>query len=873
MEMEGKKLRQLFLDYFKEKGHRMVRSSSLVPANDPTLLFANAGMNQFKEVFLGAEKREYTRATSAQKCVRAGGKHNDLDNVGKTARHHTFFEMLGNFSFGDYFKEEAIQYAWEFITEVLRIDRNRLYVSVFRDDDEAFEIWNKKMQLPADRIFRFGEKDNFWQMGDVGPCGPCSEIFYDHGEEYGCGKPDCTVGCECDRYVEIWNLVFMQFNRDTEGNMTPLPSPSIDTGMGLERLAAVMQGVNNNYDTDLFQNIIRDIEKKSGHRYGVDVKVDTAMRVLADHMRATVFLITDGVVPSNEGRGYVLRRIMRRAIRYGKKLNLPMPALYRFVGTVTDEMGGAYPELVENRKTVEKLVQIEEEQFDTTLEAGLKMLNRMIEKSDGKLDAENAFRLYDTFGFPIDLVEDVCLEKQVEVDRTGFEERLEQQRREGKARSRTRMTENPAESYRFLHDFPETEFTGYESQVEQGKVLAIIRNGEPVKQLSAGETGEILVDKTPFYVESGGQVNDTGTLESNGTKGVVKTLFMPIKGRRLHIVYLAEGSLKTGDKVTLTLDFERRNAIARNHTATHLLHSALRLVLGDHVKQAGSLVEPDKLRFDFSHFKKVSEQELAEIEQIVNRKVLENLPVETEVKGIDEARKMGAMALFGEKYGDRVRVVQIPGYSIELCGGTHVSRTGDIGSFVIVSEHSAASGIRRIEARTGLGALGYWGSFREEHRELKRVLKTGEDDLPQFVARKLDEIRQLRQELEKARLSGGVSESTEIKLTDGITLLLQEAPGLAPGLMRGKADNLKQNRSRTIVFLLTVTDDGCSYLLSSTKDLEGHFHSGNALRAVAPLLEGRGGGNPTMAQGGGKWTGKLADIANSIVEKLKNEVS
>ena len=871
--MEGKKLRQLFLDYFKDKGHRVVKSSSLVPAHDPTLLFANAGMNQFKEVFLGTEKRDYSRAASVQKCVRAGGKHNDLNNVGKTARHHTFFEMLGNFSFGDYFKEEGIRYSWEFITEILKIDKTRLYVSVFRDDDEAFDIWNRKMNIPAERIFRFGEKDNFWQMGDVGPCGPCSEIFYDHGKEYGCGKPTCTVGCECDRYVEIWNLVFMQFNRDAEGHMTPLPSPSIDTGMGLERLAAVMQGVNNNYNTDLFQNIIRDISKKSGHKYGVNPQVDTAMRVLADHLRSTVFLITDGVVPSNEGRGYVLRRIMRRAIRYGKKLDLPMPSLYRFVDTVTEEMGSAYPELIENRETVGKLVRIEEEQFDTTLEAGLKMLNRMIEKSDGKLNAENAFRLYDTFGFPIDLVEDVCVERQIAVDRKGFEQRLEQQRKEGKARSRTRTMDNSAKNYHFLHDFAETEFTGYDCKTDIARVLTIVRNGKQVKQLIAGETGEVLTDKTPFYVESGGQVNDTGTLEAAGARGVVKSLLMPIKGRRLHVIYLTEGELKTGETVTLTLDTQQRNAIARNHTATHLAHAALRAVLGNHVKQAGSLVEPDKLRFDFSHFKKVSEQELAEIEQIVNRKIMENIPVETEIRDIEEARAQGAMALFGEKYDDQVRVVQIPGYSIELCGGTHVNRTGDIGSFVIVSEHSTASGIRRIEAKTGSGALAYWGSFREEHKKLKQVLKTGEDDLPQFVARKIEEIRQLRQEVEKARVSESAPSSTEIELDDGITLLLQEVPGLASGLMREKADNLKQDRRKTVVFLLTVTDDGCSYLLSATKDLEKHFHSGNALRALAPLLDGRGGGNPTMAQGGGKWRGKLEDITDTVVKKLANEVT
>lgn len=870
--MEGKKLRRMFLDYFEQRGHRIVRSSSLIPGNDPTLLFSNAGMNQFKDVFLGAEKRDYSRAASTQKCVRAGGKHNDLENVGKTARHHTFFEMLGNFSFGAYFKTEAIRYSWEFLTDVLQINPDRLYVSVFLDDDDAYDIWHKTMNIEKEKIFRFGEADNFWQMGEVGPCGPCSEIFYDHGEQYGCGKPTCTVGCECDRYVEIWNLVFMQFNKSPDGKLTPLPSPSIDTGMGLERLAAVMQGVNSNYDTDLFQNIIQDIADKSGISYGTDPGTDVAMRVLADHMRATVFLISDGVVPSNEGRGYVLRRVLRRAIRYGKKLGFPSPSLYQFVKTVTEEMGEAYPELLENQDIVTKLVRIEEVQFDTTLESGLKMLNQMIEKVDSELGAEEAFRLYDTFGFPIDLVEDVCSERGISVDRAGFEKRLEVQREEGKAHSKAKMTVNLAENYQFLYDYPETEFVGYERLDCDARILAIIKDGAIVKTLHTGEKAQLLFDRTPFYVESGGQVEDTGVLVKGGDKGVIKELLAPIQDRRLHTTFLMSGTLNEGDVVSLSLDAERRRAIARNHTATHLLHAALRQVLGEHVKQAGSLVDSDKLRFDFSHFNRIDDTELATIEFIVNQKILENVRVQTDVRSIEEAMAEGAMALFGEKYGEEVRVVQVPGFSMELCGGTHVSRTGDIGLFVVISERSAASGIRRIEARTGSGAFAYLNSFRVEHVQLKDILKTGEDDLPEMVSRKLDEIKELKHEVEKARISGGDQPTIERKLNDDVALLLQEAPGLEPGLMREKADNMKNNREKTVVFLLTVHENGCNYLLSATHDMDGRFHCGQALRKVAPLLNGRGGGNSTMAQGGGAWKGKLESVTEDIVVQLKNEV-
>ena len=871
--MDGKQLRQRFLTYFEQQDHKVVRSSSLVPGDDPTLLFTNAGMNQFKDVFLGAEQRDYQRAASVQKCVRAGGKHNDLDNVGKTARHHTFFEMLGNFSFGNYFKSEAIRFAWEFITKELGIPREKLYVTVFTDDDEAFDLWHKQENVPADRISRFGEKDNFWQMGDVGPCGPCSEVFYDHGEAHGCGSPDCKVGCECDRYVEIWNLVFMQFNRDADGKLTPLPRPSIDTGMGLERLAAVMQGVNNNYDTDLFQNIIRDVAKLAGVNYGTVPESDTAMRVIADHMRATTFLIADGVVPSNEGRGYVLRRIMRRAIRYGKKLGLPAPSLYRFVDSVVNEMGEAYPELTASRDSIIKLVRIEEEQFLTTLEGGLRMLNQMIADSPDGLDAENAFKLYDTFGFPIDLVEDVCLEKGINVDRAGFEERLDAYRKEAKSRTRVHAVENLAEIYTSLHDKPETQFLGYDQTCDSATVLAIYRDGTPVEKLADGQNGHVLLDKTPFYAESGGQVDDTGELSWEGGKASVDGMLVPIQGRRLHAVRVSGNDLKPGMNVGVAVSDSRRMAIQRNHTATHLLHAALRQVLGDHVKQAGSLVDPDKLRFDFSHFNKVIEAELAKVENIVNTRILENREVSADIKSLDDAMAAGAMALFGEKYGEEVRVVQVPGFSLELCGGTHVNRTGDIGPFVITSERSAASGIRRIEARTGTAALAFLNSFRREHEDLKALLKTGDDDLNSILEKKLDEIRELRQELDKARISGGSSDRITRPLDGNVTLLVQDVPGMNPGLMREKADNLKDGKSRTIVFLFSVHEKGCNYLLSATGDMNGAFHCGNALKQVAQLFDGRGGGKPGMAQGGGNWTGKIQEKLDALTDMIGQALS
>ncbi len=865
--MKGRELRQKFLKYFESKGHRIVKSSSLIPANDPTLLFTNAGMNQFKDVFLGKEKRDYKRATSCQKCVRAGGKHNDLENVGKTARHHTFFEMLGNFSFGDYFKKEAIEYAWEFITEVLKIDKSRLYVSVYKDDDEAFEIWHKHIGLAEDRIYRFGEKDNFWQMGDTGPCGPCSEIFYDHGKEYSCGN-SCDVGCDCDRFVEIWNLVFMQFNRDESGNLTPLPSPSIDTGMGLERLAAVMQGVISNYDTDLFQGIIQTIAKASGKRYGENKQDDVAMKVIADHLRATVCLITDGVVPSNEGRGYVLRRIMRRAIRYGKKLGLEIPYLYNFVEAVVDELGVAYPELIESKGNVKKVIKIEEQQFNKTLENGLKVLEGMIKESEGKLNAEQVFKLYDTFGFPVDLVEDVCNEKGIAVDRAGFEILLEESRKKTREKSKVKVDLTLKDTFKNIDRFPETVFAGYFEFESDAEVLDVFSKNGEVESLSENEEGYVLLDKSPFYVESGGQVEDTGKIEGDNLLAEVKGVIQPVEGRRLHRVFIVKGRIKKGDKVKAEIDGERRKAIMRNHTATHLLHAALRRVLGDHVKQAGSLVDPDRLRFDFSHFSRLEEKQLKEIEYLVNREILANKKLVIREMGIDEAKERGAMALFGEKYGDVVRVVEVPDFSIELCGGTHVSMTGEIGLFVIESERSAASGIRRIEAFTGLKAFNYLDSFRKEHFELKSVLKTGNDDIVSQVKKKLDEIKELNKELEKAKMSGG-GNVFEQELKDGINLVVKQEDNLKPNLLREMADNLKNGKNKTIAFVISVNDNGCSFVLSTTKDLANSLNSGNILKGIAPIFDGRGGGNPTMAQGGGKWKGDIMSLKEKLVEAIK----
>ncbi len=689
--LKGKEIRQLFLDYFARKGHTIVPSSSLVPADDPTLLFTNAGMVQFKKVFLGQEERPYKRAASCQKCVRAGGKHNDLENVGYTARHHTFFEMLGNFSFGDYFKEEAIAYAWEFLTKELELPVERLYVTVYKDDDEAFALWQKIAGLPAERIVRLGEADNFWAMGDTGPCGPCSEIIFDQGPEVGCGRPDCRVGCDCDRYLELWNLVFMQYERDEEGRLSPLPRPCIDTGMGLERITATLQGVKTNFDSDLFAGLMAKISALTGLHYGQDQKNDVAFRVIADHSRAAAFLIADGVLPSNEGRGYVLRRIIRRAVRFGRSLGLERPFLYETAHVVVEEMGETYPELIRAAQTIEKILVLEEEKFRETLERGLALLEeelkKLAQKGERVIPGEFIFKLYDTYGFPYDIVRDVALERGFSLDMAGFEREMAKQRERSRKAWRGELAKAPKVFLSLLEKGLGKEFVGYETTEAEAEVLALARGQEEVQALSSGEEGEAVFSKTPFYGEAGGQVGDTGLVLAPGGQAEVVDTYR-LGELFVHKLKVKEGVLRKGDPVKLSVFSSRRAAIARHHTATHLLHAALRRLLGDHVHQAGSLVAPDRLRFDFTHFEPLTMEEIFALEDLINARIRDNLPVEVKLMSYKEAVDQGAMALFGEKYGEKVRVIRIGNFSMELCGGTHVHRTGDIGYFKIIAESS-----------------------------------------------------------------------------------------------------------------------------------------------------------------------------------------
>ncbi len=707
--MKSIEVRKAFLEFFISKGHEKVGSSSLIPRNDPTLLFTNAGMVPFKSVFLGEEKRPYSRAVSCQKCMRAGGKHSDLENVGHTARHHTFFEMLGNFSFGDYFKKDAILFAWELLTGWYALPKDKLWVSVYQEDDEAETLWKGLTDIAPERIVKLGAKDNFWQMGDTGPCGPCSEIIIDQGEGIGCGRPDCAIGCDCDRYLELWNLVFMQFNRDASGLLSPLPRPSIDTGMGLERISAVLQGKHNNFDTDLFAPIIASIAAASGKPYGRNTDNDVSIRVIADHLRSAAFLLSDGLMPSNEGRGYVLRRIIRRASRHAKLLGLADPHLYRLMDSVVEAMGDVYPGLAREQARASKVLMFEEERFTRTLEQGMRILDEIIvklKKAAVKLiPGDELFKLYDTFGFPLDLARDIAMDNHLSVDEEGFQKEMEVQRERARA-SWVGEDEAIASIYRELaSEIGETEFVGYDSLESESVVKAIVKEGKVVNIASAGDEVEVFLDKTPFYGESGGQAGDVGLISSAaGFEAEVLTTKKEV-GLHAHAVRINSGTLKVWDTVHGSVDWKIRRATARNHTSTHLLHTALRTVLGEHVKQAGSYVAPDRMRFDFSHFYSLERKEIESIESIVNGKILENIRVETEIADIHDALKSGVTALFGEKYGDKVRVVKVPGFSAELCGGTHCSTTGDIGSFIIISEGSVASGIRRIEAFTGQAAF------------------------------------------------------------------------------------------------------------------------------------------------------------------------
>ncbi len=861
--MTGNEIRKKFLDYFCEHEHAEISSSSLVPANDPTLLFTNAGMNQFKDTFLGFEERAYKRATTSQKCVRAGGKHNDLENVGRTARHHTFFEMLGNFSFGDYFKKEAIEYAWDFLTRVMGLDAEKLWATVFLDDDEAYDLWKNVIGVPEERIVRLGEKDNFWAMGDTGPCGPCSEILYDQGESMSCGS-ECGIGiCDCDRYLEIWNLVFMQFNRDADGTMKPLPKPSIDTGMGLERLAAVVQGVQSNYDTDLLRQIIAAGEKISGKIYGEDAENDVSLRVLADHSRASTFLIADGILPANEGRGYVLRRIMRRAARHGKMLGLDDPFLYQLAEAVARVMRKAYPELEESLPFVTRVIKSEEERFGETLDRGLKILDEEVEKlkvsGSTTLSGEVTFKLYDTFGFPVDLTADIIEKDGFAVDHEGFSEQMQKQQELSRKAWKGSGEDAVDEVYKsLLNEGLKSEFVGYENFAAQGKVIALLHDGGPVSRAEKGQEVEILFDHTPFYGESGGQVGDQGRGERDGTGFEIITTSKPLEGLIMHRARILEGELRLNDECYLVVAREERLATARHHSATHLLQAKLQKVLGDHVKQAGSLVTPERLRFDFSHFAALTEAELEEIELLVNREIMANRTVYTEETDMDNAIKQGAMAIFGEKYGDKVRMVSMGDASIELCGGTHVESTGDIGFVKIISETGIAAGVRRLEALAGIAA---W-SFVNQREKIMTEAATRLKGIPEELVERIDrlqeqnkeqqkEISSLKEKLVTASVGGGSGNAANVEKINGVPVLVKRVECDDPKEMRRIMDVYKQKNADGVT-LLGATHAGKAILIVHVgKAWQKKYPAGTLIRELAAKVGGKGGGKPELAQAGG----------------------
>ncbi|WP_297447095.1 alanine--tRNA ligase [Desulfurobacterium sp.] len=863
--MTGKEIREAFLSYFESKGHTRVKSSSLIPANDPTLLFTNAGMVQFKDYFLGKEKPPFKRATSCQKCMRAGGKHNDLENVGRTGRHHTFFEMLGNFSFGDYFKREAIEFAWELVTEVFKLPEEKLYVSVYEKDDEAFEIWNKVIGIPEQKIYRLGEKDNFWAMGDTGPCGPCSEIYFDRGEEFACGET-CGIGkCDCDRFLEIWNLVFMQYERDENGKLTPLAKPSIDTGMGLERIASVLQNVPSNYETDLLFPIVKWASEMADIPYGKEEKSDISMRVIADHLRAMTFLIADGCLPSNEGRGYVLRRIIRRASRHGRLLGINRPFLFKGVDAVIEIMGDVYPEIVENENLIKQIIEKEEERFSRTLEKGLELLQEVVdkikEKGAGTIPGEEIFRLYDTYGFPLDLILEVANDERLEADVEGFEKLLkEQKERARKAwKGGVQKVVSP-QIIELSEKYPST-FRGYEKLETTTKVTGILKGETLTDELKEGEEGIVFLEETPFYPEKGGQVGDTGFIESSNCKCRVLDTQNVTENLIGHKVKVEKGNIKTGEVVKAAVDKERREAIKRAHTATHLLHKALREVLGNHVKQAGSLVLPDKLRFDFTHFDSVKDEELKEIEKLIFSWIIDNLPVVTEEMPYDKALERGAMALFDEKYGDVVRVVSVGDVSVELCGGTHVERSGDIGMFITLSESSVSSGTRRIEAVTGFKA---WEKEREERNiinRLKATLQSKEEKIPQRVEKLKEELKEKEKEIERLRKKLAIAGIDEIvssaPVINGIKVVTARIDGYTGKELVEIADVIRNKAGTSAVMLTSQKDGKNSLLIALTKDLTDRFKAGNIMREIAPILKGKGGGRPDMAQGSAQDISKL----------------
>jgi alanyl-tRNA synthetase len=848
--MKSSEIREKFLKFFESKGHTIVRSSPLVPGNDPTMLLTNSGMVQFKDVFLGLDTRPYKRATTVQRCVRAGGKHNDLENVGYTARHHTFFEMLGNFSFGDYFKRDAIHFAWELLTKVYNLPAEKLTITVYFEDDEAYDIWANEVGVPKERIIRIGDNkgaryasDNFWQMADTGPCGPCTEIFYDHGADIWGGPPGSAEE-DGDRFIEIWNLVFMQFNRDEQGVLTPLPKPSIDTGMGLERLAAVLQHVHSNYEIDLFQNLIKAAARETG---ATDLE-NKSLRVIADHIRASSFLIVDGIIPSSEGHGYVLRRIIRRALRHGHKLGQTKPFFYKLVDDLDIEMGAAYPELREAKERVKQVLKAEEERFGETLENGMKILEAQLAKDPKNLDGATAFTLYDTYGFPLDLTADICRERGITLDEAGFTAAMEQQKQTARAAGKFKMAANVE------YSGEKTKFVGYEALEHNSRVIALYSEGVQVQELKAGQPGIVVLDTTPFYAESGGQVGDQGLIKATGGVFEVQdTLKIQADVFGQHGV-VQSGSLKVGDAVDAQVDKAKRARTVRNHSATHLMHKALREVLGGHVQQKGSLVDPDKTRFDFSHNAPLTAEEIAKVEQIVNAEVLENHPTRAQHMSMDDAIKHGAMALFGEKYGDTVRVLDI-GSSKELCGGVHVERTGDIGLFKIVAEGGVAAGIRRVEAVTGLGALAWVQSTNRKLQDAAAALKTGPDELPSRIGQVQDQVKTLEKEVAqlKSKLASGQGDELAGKAVDvnGIKVLAATMDGADVNSLRETMDKLKDKLKTAAIVLASVADGKVSLIAGVTPDATGKVKAGELVNFVAKQVGGKGGGRPDMAQAGG----------------------
>lgn len=879
--MDSRSIRRKFIQYFKDRDHKVVKSSSLIPRDDPSLLFTNAGMVPFKNLYLGIEKRPYTRAVSSQKCVRAGGKHNDLEQVGLTNRHHTFFEMLGNFSFGDYFKKEAIEMAWDLLTNGYGLSPEKLWVSIYKDDNEAYEIWTKEVGVAGDRIVRMGEKDNFWSMGETGPCGPCSEIYIDQGPEVGCGKPTCAVGCECDRYLEIWNLVFTQYDRQVDGSLVPLPKPNIDTGMGLERLSAILQGVYSNYDSDLFSDIINLTETLAEKAYGKNKELDVSFKVIADHSRATAFLIGDGIIPSNEGRGYVLRRIIRRAIRYGQILGMESPFLHRLTDKVIDIMGSEYQELNQSRRFIEEVVVNEEKRFAETLFHGLALLRDEIQELHAEkksiIPGDLVFRLYDTYGFPSDLVEEIAREEGIDVDTSGFERAMAEQRSLSQKSWKGSGEEEIPEIYRRLDSRGmKCKFLGYEVLSSNSKIIAILKpgelNGGKVKEVKQGQSGdkiEVILDQSPFYGESGGQVGDTGMISNeHGTIKIFNTLKYP-ESLIVHIGEIIEGTVSLEDKVVASVDENRRNNTAHNHTATHLLQAALREVLGEHIKQAGSYVGPERMRFDFTHFAQISPDRLKEIELIVNRTIQKNYPVTTEIMSRDDAFRLDAIALFEERYGDNVRVVSIgDNVSRELCGGTHVSLTGDIGLFMIAGEAAVSSGVRRIEAFTGEYAVRQMQNDAYRLKALSNLLRTPIEGLIIKAEQIMKDQREREREIESLKATLANRQSEELlgtaKTVHDIKVISQEVKISNPKDMREFGDYLK-DKIRSGVIVLGAKDNGKVFLLCRvTADLTDRFHAGNIIKELAGIVGGRGGGRKEMAEGGGTRQSELKKALSEV---------